>query len=92
MQSHGCEPAIVQRVGDRMQRFLAQTAWVREATELAAAIERREPVRITLRMSAAELYALPWELLTFKGSGEHIGALPGVTFHCEWPETQTTPE
>jgi len=32
MQRSGCEPAIVQRVGDRMQRFLTQTDWVREGT------------------------------------------------------------
>ncbi len=92
VQSPDCAPAIVQRLGDRIQRFLAQTEWPREAAELAAAVDRREPVRITLRMSAAELYALPWELLTFKGRGEHIGALPGVTFHYECPDTQTAPE
>ncbi|MBL9008082.1 MAG: CHAT domain-containing protein [Myxococcales bacterium] len=92
VQRPGCDPAIVQRVGDRIQRFMAQTNWSREATELAAAVDRHEPVRITLLLNAAELYALPWELLTFKGSGQHIGALPGVTFHYEWPDTRTTPE
>lgn len=92
LQGAGCDPAVVQRVGDRIQRFLAQTDWPRDAAAVAAAVGRSEPVRITLRMSAAELYALPWELLTFKGSGEHIGALPGVTFQYEWPDTQTTPE
>lgn len=88
----GCDPAIVQRLGDRLQRFLAQTAWPRDAAELAAAVERGDPVSITMRLSAAELYALPWELLTLKASGEHLGALPGVLFRYEWPETATTPE
>lgn len=42
--------------------------------------------------SAAELYALPWELLTLKASGQHIGALAEVLLRYEWPETTTKPE
>ena len=88
----GCDPAITARLGDRLARFLAQTGGTHHATDIAAAVERDERVYITLRLAAAELYALPWELLTLKASGQYLGELPGVLLRYEWPETQTTPE
>ncbi|MCA9662730.1 MAG: CHAT domain-containing protein, partial [Myxococcales bacterium] len=39
--------------------------------------------------NAAELYALPWELLTLPGSDQHIGTLDGLVLNFEWPETET---
>nr|WP_240806880.1 CHAT domain-containing protein [Polyangium spumosum] len=88
----GCDPAIVQRLGRALRRFLAPAGWSRHEEDITAASSRGSPVRITFRSNAAELYALPWELLTLKSSGQHLGELPGVLVRYAWPETATRPE
>lgn len=88
----GREPALAQRLGDMLRRFLTSTDWPLHEARIIKAIELGEPVRITLRSSAAEIYALPWELLTIQPSGQPIGALSGVLLRYAWPETHTCPE
>jgi len=88
----GCDPAIVQRLGRALRRFLAPAGWSRHEDEITAASSRADPVRITFRSNAAELYALPWELLTLKSSGQHLGELPEVLVRYAWPESTTRPE
>ncbi|MCA9691346.1 MAG: CHAT domain-containing protein, partial [Myxococcales bacterium] len=48
------------------------------------------PAVITIRSAAAELYALPWELMTLGASGQHLGERPDLLLRFEWPYTQTT--
>lgn len=88
----GCDPAIAPRVGSRVGQFLAQTGWRQHEAELAAALERREPVTLTLRSNAAELYALPWELLPLGQSGRPLGELDGVLWRYAWPDTVSAAE
>lgn len=51
------------------------------AVSILQAIKEQRRVVLTLRSAAAELYALPWELITLKRSGQHIGELQGVLVH-----------
>lgn len=88
----GCDPAISKRLGDLLRRFLLSTDWSRDEADIAKAVQQGEPVHITLRSSAAELYALPWELLTLRTTGQALGALPGVLLRYEWPETHSAAE
>ncbi|AUX29114.1 MULTISPECIES: CHAT domain-containing protein [Sorangium] len=88
----GRDPAVVQRLGNRLRKFLAPAGWARHEAAIAAAVERGEPVRITLRASAAELYGLPWELLALKATGQHLGELPDVLLRYAWPDSRTRPE
>lgn len=88
----GRDPAVVQRLGNRLRKFLAPAGWAKHEAAIAAANEGGEPVRITLRASAAELYGLPWELLTLKSTGQHLGELPDLLLRYAWPETRTRPE
>ncbi|WP_437275861.1 CHAT domain-containing protein [Sorangium sp. So ce375] len=88
----GRDPAVVQRLGNRLRRFLAPAGWAKHEAAIAAASERGEPVCITLRASAAELYGLPWELLTLKSTGQHLGELPDVLLRYAWPDSRTRPE
>ncbi|MCA9652937.1 MAG: CHAT domain-containing protein, partial [Myxococcales bacterium] len=83
------DPVVVQRLGEAMARFLERAAWAARARSIVEAAGS-EPVVITLRSNAAELYALPWELLVLPGSGQHVGALPNVLIRYERPETRTT--
>jgi hypothetical protein len=92
VRTPGCEPAIVQRVGERLRRFLQPADFARHEQEIVRAVSEGEPVHVTIRSAAAELYALPWELLTIGAGGQHLGELSGVLLRYAWPETRTTPE
>ncbi|MBL8971483.1 MAG: hypothetical protein JNK56_12920, partial [Myxococcales bacterium] len=86
------EPAPSQRLGERLRRFLGGTGWALEEQRIVAAARAGRPVLLTIRSAAAELYALPWELVTVKATGQHLGELPEVVVRYEWPETTTVRE
>ncbi|HET7500590.1 MAG TPA: CHAT domain-containing protein, partial [Kofleriaceae bacterium] len=85
------DPVVVQRTGELLRAFLAPTSWPVTEASVHAAVTQERPVIIAIRSAAAELYALPWELLTIEATGQHLGELPGVLVRYEWPETRTTP-
>ncbi|MCB9793645.1 MAG: CHAT domain-containing protein [Alphaproteobacteria bacterium] len=87
----GRDPALVQRLGVELQRFLKPTGWSEMESVIQAALRADRPVRVRFRASAAELYALPWELMTLGQTGRHLGELPGLSILYEWPETSTEP-
>ncbi|MCA9718933.1 MAG: CHAT domain-containing protein, partial [Myxococcales bacterium] len=80
-----------QRVGETLQRALRATHWPELARQLLDANAQGRDVHVTLRFSAAELYALPWELLTVGNSGRHLGELERVVLRYEWPGTNSRP-
>ena len=94
------DPELVQRLGELLRRSLAAGWREPERLLLAAAREGRR-VHITLRSNAAELFALPWELLTVGVGGQHLGGqhlggqhlgeMPEVAMRYEWPDTETAP-
>ncbi len=88
----GRDPAILPRLGERLRQFLVALGWAEHEHLIAAAQARGERVVLTIRSAAAELYALPWELLTLKHSGQHLGELPSLLLRYEWPETVTAEE
>lgn len=88
----GRDPVVLQRMGEKLRRFLAAAGFAAHEPRLQEALRRGQRVVLTLCSAAAELYALPWELLTLTGSGQHLGELPGVLVRYEWPQTHTTPE
>ncbi|TMQ23409.1 MAG: CHAT domain-containing protein [Deltaproteobacteria bacterium] len=89
--SSSCDPAIIQRVGHALCIFLEPSGWTWHAQAIAAAARRSSSVLLTVRSAAAELYALPWELLPLEATGQCVGELPGVLIRYEWPETHTVP-
>ena len=89
VRSSGRDPAVQQRVGEVLRRFLAPTGWEQHEAAIAEAVRQRRGVQVTLRSAAAELYVLPWELLALRASGQALGGLPGVLVRYEWPETVT---
>jgi hypothetical protein len=91
----GASPAVVQRLGNRLRKFLETTDWPRYEERIVRAVTPAGPsqdVHITIVSNAAELYALPWELLTLEATGQHLGELPNVMFRYAWPGTTTIPE
>ena len=85
------ERSTVQRLGERLRAFLDRLGWQQEEARVLEALQRGAPVQITFRFAAAELYALPWELVTLRGTGQHLGELPGCVLRYEWPGTSTVP-
>ncbi len=86
-----CDPAVVQRVGRQLSTFLEPAGWTWSSREIVTAVQQSRPVHLTIRSAAAEIYAVPWELLTLEGTGQCVGEIPGLLVRYEWPETTTTP-
>ncbi|WP_395845873.1 CHAT domain-containing protein [Cystobacter fuscus] len=78
----------VQRLGNLLRGFLGRLDWGRHEAAIEQALAHGREVLLTVRSAAAELYALPWELLTLKGTGQHLGELPGCAIRYEWPRQQ----
>lgn len=87
----GRDPVVAQRIGERLRTFLQHAGWVEWERAIAQALSEKRPVLITIRSSAAELYALPWELLTLK-TGQFIGEMDGLLIRYEWPESESAEE
>lgn len=81
------DAAVLQRVGDWLRSWLEPLGWAQYEARIREALANQMPVSLTIRSAAAELYALPWELLTLHHTGQHLGELAPVTVRYEWPET-----
>ena len=76
----------VQRIGDHMRQVLGDAAFsVHEERIKQALRDRRAPVHLAIRCNAAELYLVPWELLTLEAEGQHLGELDGLVLSYAWP-------
>ena len=85
------EPDLLQRLGNQVRRLIEPVEFARYEPIIAQAHEHNTPIYITIRSAAAELYALPWELLTVRTTGQHLGELPSALIRYEWPETRSVP-
>src|SRR5262245_7407146 len=74
------EAALLQRLGETLRRHLQPAGWSEHEAAIVAAQQAERLVVVTVRSAAAELYALPWELVTLKSTGQHLAELPGVLF------------
>lgn len=89
-------PDILHRLGNNLRTFLARAGWTLHESAIVTATRARQPIDLTIRSAAAELYAVPWELLTLKSTGQLLGSIPGLVIRYEWPgttsEAHRTPE
>lgn len=83
------------RVGQRLRTLLPPQVRERLDGALSESMASGRQVRITLRASAAEIYALPWELLLVNlregPADQPLGQLPGAMLRYSWPRTRTVP-
>lgn len=87
----GRDSAVVQRIGEALRGFMRAAGWASIEQEIAQALDAGRPVFLTIRSSAAELYALPWELLT-RQSGQCLGEADELLLRFEWPESKSAHE
>lgn len=92
LRRSGRDAVLQQEFGNRLRQFLNPTHWQVHEAEIIKAGFCGQRVILTIRSSASELYALPWELLTVEATGQHIGELPNVLVRYEWPATETKPK
>ncbi|MCA9648696.1 MAG: CHAT domain-containing protein [Myxococcales bacterium] len=83
------DPDVVARVGELLRELLTPAGWSGHEATIVEARAAHRRVIVTLRSAAAELYALPWELLTLRADGQHLGALEHVLLRYAWPGTST---
>lgn len=81
----------MQELGERLRGFVKDAGWEALEARIAATRDAGRRILLTIRSSAAELYALPWELLLLR-SGERIGQVRNLLLRYEWPDTQSKPE
>lgn len=79
-------PAVQQRIGENLRRWLEPAGWPEYERAILAARDSDTFLVLTIRAAAAELYALPWELLTLRATGQHLGELPHLLLRYEWPQ------
>jgi hypothetical protein len=82
----------IHRVGDTLRNFLAGAGWTHHEHAIVRAAREGAPIVVTIRSAAAELYALPWEFVALKSTGQLIGGIPGLLVRYEWPEAPTFPD
>jgi tetratricopeptide (TPR) repeat protein/DNA-binding MarR family transcriptional regulator len=76
---------VARRLGERMRRFLDALDWGGHEEALVRGRWKGGELRLVVRSAAAELYSLPWELVTLEGSGRHLADVPECTLRYEWP-------
>jgi WD40 repeat protein len=91
------EPGVVQGLGDTLRSFVEESlrsleGWGHHEDAIRQAIDAGKTVHVTFRFAAAELYALPWELVTLRSTGQYLGELKACLVQYEWPGTSTAPE
>ncbi len=63
VQQARVDPAAAARLGDTLRAFLQPLEWWRDEERIQEALDARRPIRLKLRLGAAELHTLPWELV-----------------------------
>ncbi|WP_437287596.1 nSTAND1 domain-containing NTPase [Sorangium sp. So ce406] len=83
------DPTVAAWLGEVLRAFLDPLGWDHDEAEIERALAAGQPVHLTLRLGAAELHALPWELVPLRSTGRPLGSLPGCLIRYEWPATTT---
>lgn len=88
----GCDPEVIHRIGAVLREFLAGVGWDLHERAILDAARAGAPILLTLRSAAAELYALPWEFVALRATGQLLGGIPGLLIRYEWPQTLAVPD
>lgn len=88
LRQPSCPAELRQRIGERLRQFLAAAGWAEHERRILTAQREGHGIALVIRSAAAELYSLPWELLTLAASGQHLGELSQLILRYEWPGAQ----
>lgn len=87
---------VLQGLGDTLRTFVEEAlrsleGWGSHEDAIRQAADAGKAAHLTLRFAAAELYALPWELMTLRATGQCLGELKSCLVQYEWPGTNSAP-
>ena len=82
--------STLKTLGTLLRTSLHQGLWQTIDQEIHDAAQRDSQYRLVIRSTAAEIYQLPWELLTRDPGDQHIGTLPHVLVSYAWPKVRGT--
>ncbi|MCB9741792.1 MAG: CHAT domain-containing protein [Alphaproteobacteria bacterium] len=88
--SSGVEEAAA-RVGARLYEAMSRAGWYELALRITSALAGDDPVQVLVRSDAAEMHALPWELLQLGAHGEPLHEVHGLHLRHEWPSAGAAP-
>ncbi|MFH1467435.1 MAG: BREX system ATP-binding domain-containing protein [Pseudomonadota bacterium] len=83
-------PEQVKRLGEELRKFLGAAGFGEDERRIGQAVQERRPVRVTIVSGAAELYALPWEILTLSATDERLFDTEWCRLRYEWPGVPPT--
>lgn len=78
----------LERLGRSLRDFLEKANWAWAESLIDRAKRERSPIHFTIRSNAAEMYYLPWELLSLKPSGTQLGQIPDCLIRYEWQRSE----
>lgn len=78
-------PALEQHIGNELRRLLVAADWSQHERRIRHALDAGQPVDITVVANTAEVYRLPWGLLTFADQGTSVQAHEQVVIGYAWP-------
>jgi hypothetical protein len=83
---HSAHPPseALELLGEQLAELLEQTKWPRDEELIHRALKDEEPINLTIRTDAQELYYLPWELLKLSFNGKQLVELPDCLVRHEW--------
>ncbi len=80
----------VWRLGERLRRILLLAGWERADAAIGEAVAQGRRVFVDFIAGAAELYALPWELVPLRSTKKRLSEQPQVLLRYAWPGTSST--
>lgn len=88
LQAPGCDATVQAPLGNMLGEFLRQTDW--PEADIKVALDAERPVRLSVKLGAAELYALPWELASFAEQGQPLSVYENCLIRYAWPSKTGT--
>lgn len=82
---------VVWRLGERLRRILLLAGWEQADAAIGEALRGGRRVLVDFISGAAELYALPWELVPLRSTGQRLAERPEVLLRYAWPATSSRP-
>ena len=84
-------PGVVRQLGETLRTFLEECLrgcrydWRHHEDVLTQSMSAGDAVLVTFRLSAAELYTVPWELVWLKSAECYLGELENCLVQYQWP-------
>jgi hypothetical protein len=84
LQKPSPDSETLKLMGKYLRDFLHKTDWSRDEAAINQALENQQPIDLTIRSNAAEMYTLPWDLLLLEPSDRQLASVDECLIRYEW--------